>query len=72
MNATLGKRGKDGGRFHEAGTGPVHHLVGSYYSLSGSRGTQNLQLVALLRAFSELLICMLHQFGLGYIKNGAL
>ena len=26
----------------------------------------------LLRAFSELLICMLHQFGLGCIKNGAL
>ena len=25
-----------------------------------------------LRAFSELLICMLHQFGLGCIKNGAL
>ena len=71
MNATPGKREKDGGRFHEAGTGPVHHLVGSYYSLSESRGTQNLQLVALLRAFSEL-ICVLHQFGLGCIKNGAL
>ena len=28
--------------------------------------------VILLRAFSELLICMLHQFGLGCIKNGAL
>ena len=26
----------------------------------------------LLRAFSELLICMLHQFGLGCITNGAL
>ena len=28
--------------------------------------------VLLLRAFSELLIRMLHQFGLGCIKNGAL
>ena len=38
----------------------------------GSDGCQHHNISILLRAFSELLICMLHQFGLGCIKNGAL
>ena len=46
----------------------------SFFKKNRSLSHQNTVLCnsILLRAFSELLICMLHQFGLGCIKNGAL